>query len=1024
MTSSDLAEQVLQFYSEDTDTWVEAALAVGQAGEAALPTLARNLPDRQGVHGRRHAWCALASYLEATRTTAPDPTLAVLAFPGGKAGKKAEEELRVPVRTFVRELLVGAILEGLKDAEVSLGELAALPGFDTLRQERLVALEQERADKATRLGKTTDERARAGIEASVCALEAARDAWSSDETTLAGLGRISRVALGLPSPPRIPEWCFGSLVAGLRLPLLRSLGIPVGLLVRALAELAAPGGDRIAYVKNLHRMLAPGAPGTAEHLDAAMVEEILGALARRLPDPLKGPVHWVEYVLALQELAEGWRVRLQLNTERSLEAVEPESVRALYQAWEEARDEVGAARLVRACEERFCDELRWAELPQRERLVLPIFHLAIVAWGGGGKGRLGLEHRLEYLREVIHRWQDSNPEILALLVRTWKLLLHEELVAAGTGPGVVATCLRHVRWIEPLVARWNLRSIILKDLATIAARALCAVHTAWSGGGASYDDVLELAYTVLHALPERQLLREMHHYSAPVPWVRVLMARIRGVLDADTPAERAERWESYLDHAWTPAPAAADGRTTPDAQALDQLVDVLSDPAGVRALAPAQQGRWGRTLAWLVGIRERARLAEVARRTSLVNKVFRQELAAAAQGEVDRLVGEVERVVKEIARLDLALEELGGESDPVETLRVLVMSLRELEGLLRNNLPVVERSVVIERLVALREHHERRHAFLASVLESEHEGVAIAALDLADPDWPEPAENKGSYTAKEQDRRLLVRWMVGRYMLRELSRESRILRLLTSPLGVGLWLLLPFALGSLIHLLDRHASPTRDLSGYIGLPFLLMPLVGVPLLFGFLFVRGGRFETRDRAAMLVPQMVGALFLGIMERFGADEVWSIAIGSHPLIRLVNIAIFLVGTVFFVRFGMLRGQQPRPRGPIEGGGSIGAARVLWRRTLSLLSLGLWQSFLFVTVYSVLMGDVMMKRFEAAQALTVKISPLQPLLESVIPSSNPVHLPWGLMEIHVLPWAILTWTVELFFFSAIFERIMNRK
>jgi hypothetical protein len=1018
-----LTDLVPLFHSESTEVWIRAARAIGALGPEALPLLRTHLAGRLDIHARRHAWCALASYLDATRADHDDPELELLV---GSTGENLEKH---HVRSFVRRLLVGAILEGHRELDRPLGDFVGLPDFRDLRESKVAKLEVARDQKRVLLERVSNEQARRGIERNVAQLEEAIAAWSDDATPLADLQRLPRSEARLPQQPVIQQWSFGSLLSGLTLTLLDELGVPVALLAPALAELAAPGGDRIAFVKNLPRLFLDNPRPQAA--PDPVLPDVLAALTRRIPSVAKGPVHWVEYVLLLRELAASCGVALELPPGQGLDVVEPPEIRAQYVAWMAEPREASALALARACEACFEDSLRWAELSHEARLVLPIFHMAMVAPTQGRKdsGQLGLGHRLELLRTFIHRWQDSNPEILAVLVRTWKLLLNEELTQAPSSPESMPVYLRHIRWIEPLVARWNLRSIVLKDLATIAARALCACYQACPpvDEPAARNSFNELLYTILHALPEFQLLREMALYSAPVPEVASLLSDILGVLGQDGEEARERHWESFLAATWHPGPSRSDeASSAPGRDDVDELVRVLGDPAKHMGVHLDEQADWTRALAWMVGVRARARLITTSGVTGMANKVFRQEIDAQLRDEIRDTVAQIDRLVEEIIHVELSLREPGFDVDAVGALRNLIERLRELERCCRESLPVLERRLVVDSLSSLRERHERRCVFLSSVLEGEHEERAMAALGLQDPEWGHYQPPASEYEAHRGEQGLIVRWMVGRQMLRELSGGSRVLRLLTSPWEVGLWIGVPYALCVLFNLADRYIWKEHDLAWIAGLPFALAPLAGLVLVAAYLIPKGRHFERKDRASMLIPHMVGALFLGIMERFAADEHWSLAFESNPVIRWLNIGIFLAASIFFVRFVMLRTQSPQPRGTTTGKSNIDSAAVLRRRTGSLLAIGFWVSFLFITIYSMLMGGVMagVSRANIAAVSLDQLGPMAAFVDAVIPNRIQVPLIPGYLVVPVFPWAILTWTVQLFFFSAIFERIMNRE
>ena len=337
-------------------------------------------------------------------------------------------------------------------------------------------------------------------------------------------------------------------------------------------------------------------------------------------------------------------------------------------------------------------------------------------------------------------------------------------------------------------------------------------------------------------------------------------------------------------------------------------------------------------------------------------------------------------------------------------------------------MPVVERRVVLAALAVVHEGHERRYLFLCSIIECENEGKALTALGLRDPDWSEHQPDKTSYKVHRLDRELLVRWFTGRHMLRELSANSRSLRLLTSPWAVLCWIGLPFLACILLRTLRAVGVLPGYMKDFEGIPFVLAPVLGLGLVMIYLLSRDEYFAARDRASMLIPHMVGALFLGIMERFAADENWALAFMNNPLFRLANILIFLLASIYFVRFVLLRNQRPQPRKSAASQQGVSAPAVLWRRTTSLLAMGFWLSFLFISLYSLLMGPVMSAKGRADLDPT-QLPAMARDLELALPNRLDVMLIPGYLEVPVFPWAIITWTVQLFFFSAIFERIMNR-
>jgi hypothetical protein len=114
--------------------------------------------------------------------------------------------------------------------------------------------------------------------------------------------------------------------------------------------------------------------------------------------------------------------------------------------------------------------------------------------------------------------------------------------------------------------------------------------------------------------------------------------------------------------------------------------------------------------------------------------------------------------------------------------------------------------------------------------------------------------------------------------------------------------------------------------------------------------------------------------------------------------------------------------------EPGGKADKARsrILRKRALHVLALGLFQAFTLITLFALLRGAVMggPNRTDLIQASVQFLDPISRWLGELIPNWIVVgETDAAPIRFLIFPWAILTWTVELFFFSAIFERILNR-
>ncbi len=970
---------------------------------------------------------------------------------------------------------LGAVVpKPFHDTDTPLSELSSLQGFDDLRERSVEELKVTRRDRMGLLQQS--EGPWRGLSNHCRDLDQAIRLWRDDATTMRQLSRLTRQEGRLRPQLQLPdEWSFGSLMAGVSFSVFERLVIELPLMVAALADRASRGGDNIAYVKQLPRILEeiPKERRTDELKEE--IDQVLEILAGKMPAPMDGGVHWVDYVLGLQEMADNWSLELELPPGRGLECVEPAEVKQQYQAWRSRPTERSAMALARACEARFRDALTWDELPDERKLALAVFHRALVDPSGEGRPHgAGLEHRLRYLRQTIDTWKDHNSAIFVVLVRTWKVLLNQELLGAAKKGGVQTIYRRQLRWIHPLVARWDLSSVAQKDLATIAARVLCdcyetcvplsqderealglenTQHLVPTVGDPTVvgrlDDFDELLYGLMYALPELHMLREMTLFAAKEPRVAKILGDIKAVVDAKNKGQGAGD-EGFLKSIWEMKTSNEEETSDiPSQEDVNELVELLGDPARHWKVTHDEKPNWKKALTWMVKLRQRTRLREVAGVSGNGGPMFRDELKVQVETATGAVAGEFDRLVKEVVRLQSALNEPSADADVVEVLRELIDGLRTLHKLAREHLPLAERSEVSRGLENQLSDYEQRYEFLCKVLECENEALALTAMGLQDPDFGEhqPRRKKSSYKAKDKDLNLLLRWFIDRHMLRELSGQSAVLRFLTSPVAVALWIVAPYVF---CFLLNRAATCPKGAScWYLAVPFILSALTGMVLLGLYLSGRLDRpgtgdeqdtrleFKARHRASALIPHMVGALFLGIMERFAADENWSLAFESDPIIRLANIAIFLLATVFFVRFVVLRNQMPLDRTKPGAKGDAAPLRkaeekedenvfpqkkILRRRTLSLLAMGFWLSFLFITIYSILMGKVMAGRTGITKFDPESLGSLARTLNNAIPLH--IHAqPLPDLHIYVFPWAILTWTVQLFFFSAIFERIVNR-
>jgi len=986
MTGID-AELLSRFRDDDTDTWIAAAIEMGEKGPAVLPELESYLSSEKDMHAHRHTWGVMAAVLS-THWDREIPRIPMVTRPG-----LAPE--RIEPRVWFKNLAQETVIAGLAaEGSATFGDLANLDVFVRKRDGR-IAKARANADRAP-------EHAR----------EAARDKADRQIAALRDPATpIRGSVLSLKGRLHFDPWSFGCFVACCTREFVEEcLEIPATLWVRALSVLAAKkGGDRIAYVANLPTMFGDD---LVDDERAAFVD----LLVDRLPAPEQAWDHWATYCSRLSDWSNhGRNSWTGLVLDRAAESM-PDFVAPAFRAWKEQPDEQNAMAVIQAAGQGFLDELAWREAPSQHRTCLAVYLFVMIHPGPTaariprGYRRFDLDHRIRVTSAAIETWKDRNGRILQLLVRLLRLLLREEVAqATSKRKPLVDLTRRQIYRVQPLIAQWNLRGTLPKDLASIVSRALGAMHISVEQHRDDRMEYRELLYTVLYALPEGRLNRRIEDLSGH-PTVRAQFAALQDYLQlVSAPSPSLDRLRgAYARTAremWDRRDFDADGL---HARHLTSLVDGLCRRWSCRALSDEDQ----RTLAWVIRQRQAWLVDAEAGHPSEVNEDFHQEMSHEVASRTARLVKEISSTVQRIAALERVIED-GSESPDVvvEAFRDAQVQQRELQDLCRRHLPLAERGLAVLALDRGCDELQRKHEQLSRVIDGEDEALGCDLVHC-----------QVRSRIGEPEKRLLANWMLGRYMMRELAGEAGwLVTALTSAWFVVAWIATPFVLTWWMMHIDLPSHRTTMEQWLHGGPFVLIILLNLVVLGVYSWGTHNKLPAGiSRASLLVPQMVGTLLLGIVQAFSADESWSLAYMSNPLLKLVKLGLFLAASYFFVRYVMVGNQKPRFRGREP---RVELKRTLRRRAIGLMSLGLWQSFAMITLFALFEGTVMSDETRAALPTTPD-GVLPQMLERVAPHTMTLPLgepPW--LELSVFPWAILSWTVQLFFFSAIFERIMNR-
>jgi hypothetical protein len=1018
-----LEDLFIAFCDEDTPTWTAAARAIGlRAGaepkaEEFIAAWLAKAPgaDDEGedanIHRFRHACCALASHLS------------------------GEEVDRAPFGDVIDREIVGPLsylaFLGMKGGTVA--DLASIGLAEDFDRWRAGVIEKRKKEVAKFEGSGKEQ-----------ALEANKRKLAEIEA----VGPESPIPSDFKPAGKIHDhtpWALTSYFAGVR-SRRALLGIPLVPLVRGLCEIALErknGG--LPFVLNVPDLLV-AIEGEAPEGERAEARSLL--VQNLSPAWITERLHYNDYILSLARIqGEGSFFELWGKGLTKPAWLEEDLSRLRTQSDAEALRT--AARILRKISsEYFADDFRWQELDDGGRFSLNVFTLLTTRGlepfrgkkaSGKERSALSVRHRLAILIQAIEASYQAREQVLPALVRCLKILLDVELRAVGSKKDDLSeVCKRQVAVVRPLVAEWQLPGTLRKDLATIVCRILLATYRT--------DRIIfvNLLYTVLFALPDEVLFRELIEYStedevsALVRMIVELIERWRrppervGVVHDPTAMDRAyepdvKAFEIYERFAAKLVSIGGGAKDLTWIEQLPQLVGHLARvpvgyPLGSKAVTEARSERDLVRLDSALFRMLRAKHHGVERWeiNSPRGKVDRKGAQWAAQEQQRRIeqrtretYDRFQRLIDDIQILESdCLPEAGrpkASDELVRQWRRLIASLDQLNRLCDEELPYLERELCGHLLRERIENLEVRLHTLVRILEKEEESVAFAMI-----------EGRVRRTRSEgkkidlslEDASLVQEWMLGRYMISELARALRLraLGLLTNLPFVAVWILLPFIACSALHKLG--------LERWSGVPFPFATVSGLVLV-GVFFFEAMRSKTATAATgrFLMPQITAALFLGISEILTNDEAWALAVLEYPWVRAFNILAFLLTGFFFTREVLLGGQ-------LTSKADIHRKN---ERAGSVMALCLWQSFLLVNLFGLLGGRVMGNRVEhdrfaeAASAfgdwlpLQVHVGPL--FLE---PAEGASVIQGGYT---IYPWALIQWSVQIFFFSAIFERIMKR-
>jgi len=999
-TDHDKAFQALinDFIDEDTDTWIEAAKKIGHlaydGNRNAREFLASLLKSRENIHYHRHSWCALAAYLSlgAEREGAGFE-------PHFKEVHDGTAVVSVPhLLGWSGEWLARMILSIAPQSDLSIADIAGVKSsyFITWLEKQAARFEND-------IRKMQEKGNEVAVRSKQKGLAILKDRTS-----------LLRDVKSLPRDSLIKsevEWIFSSFLAGSSRQFLESLGFDSNVLVRSLSPCASQG--KIGYISSLPRLLSELDP---EYANVKWLELMASHM-------WAGQAPWgnkADLLGQLILLARQWNLGNRRAMMNILHPAVPDSVRQLFADYHAARmdpDVSFASRerlqieTIRKCEEYFVDFLRWQEASSGQKTTIAVFvHLMMDLPAESPRRQiLDLDHRISLTIDLIERTRESNRELQVPLVRLLKQLFNIELVnlrnrfvkqpTEKRRSKLFNVCQRQIHIIEPILDGWNLRETIYKDMATIASRTLdvCYSYSQDQLDVEGFPDYFKLLYCILYALPEAPFLIDLKEFAKCQEIKDDLDIIYKLDRDVPQPAENSPIFK-YDQPLFAPGdefsrfPAAGPNTAS--------LINLLIGSPSQKKVNDVHPEKCYQQLFNILAVQQNLIIAGETGYVLNKGPSFIKEIADDLKIRTRALVQEFTSTISEIDSLFGSMRY--GRMAPRDlksTLWSLMDHTQHLLVLTRKHLPLVERVIVCSYLSFRLEHIKRKLTQLSAVMDQENEKKAQEILE----------------TGHAEDKNLISRWMYDRYMLRELAGKNRILRFFLSPLSIMVFITVLVGLTILANRLTGGShiadSPWVAAPYLGGLAVILIFLLAARNVFKKMTFPGGIRPT----AFFLPPIVATLFLGIMESLSSDDIWAGAFMKSPVPRLLSILIWLMASFYFVKKVMLGGQSPSA--------VTSPQKVINKRAWSILSIGLWQSFFLLLIFSILQGPSMvgpghMDLIDKAQFLP----PLAKTAGAYLP--NVIDTRILSFQVLIFPWALLSWTVRLFFFSAIFEQIMKRQ
>jgi len=358
-------------------------------------------------------------------------------------------------------------------------------------------------------------------------------------------------------------------------------------------------------------------------------------------------------------------------------------------------------------------------------------------------------------------------------------------------------------------------------------------------------------------------------------------------------------------------------------------------------------------------------------------------------------------------------------------LRNCVIAMRGLISEINRAFPNPLRLLLVDLLTIRLQKYETEVELLSSIIEVEDEEKAILLIGGYNSGVRISVES--NYEIEEETAKITASWMNQRYMSSEIiqlsqnspkiNMYSRVLNAMLQLIYKGMGIVLIFIQYLVVGLVGRSGGNlgSKLYIEIIALQIFIMMLLYLPP--RKLFV--GNIKRHD---LLMPSILSAIFVAVFQAFATDEVWAISYFGHPIVQAIMIVGLLILGFVIINdkvVGEINNVSPKAKEIKKYKIKLTSG---WQRALGIVNMGIWQSFVIVSLMSIITSSVMQKRFGKNMLVSefnwYGFGTFFPDVSLQFSISNPNN------SFSILPYSILVITVEVFFLGAVLQTLINRR